>query len=397
MVTTRAAPRSGRSPAVRYWGSKVEKRSISRQVFGVAGSVTAILVLVVLAVACGSSGTAKPTATASGGAVAGDLTLFAYEDGFVPAYIKAFKQQYPDVHLRASAYDSGDAAIAKLRAGFRADVINLCVEEDAEVAVKLGLVRPLDISRIKDWGRMFPGFKSLPGVTMPDGKHYMVPVDAGPTGLLYDTTEVSPAPTSFKDLFDPKWAGHVAMIDYPVTAIQIGALALGYTDPLHLTDAQLENVKNLYLDAKKRGQFRTFYQTDSDLLALYTGHEIWLSPGGRGNALDIQREKEPVEFQLASEGQILWTCGYAISTSCKNVDAAYALLNYYLSPTAEAYEATQWHYMITNMDTLTVVSPKVRKDAGLDSAKDLQNVIPAAPPAEGYDRWIRVWQEVKRG
>jgi spermidine/putrescine transport system substrate-binding protein len=359
-------------------------------------AVTAVLLLPLVANGCGSDSGSEPSPSATSGPVAGDLTLFAYEDGFVPGYIKGFKEQYPDVKLRASAYDSGDAAIAKLRAGFQADVINLCVEEDAEAAVKLGLVRPLDVSRIENWDRIFPGFLKLPGVTMPDGKHYMVPVDAGPTGLLYDRTKVKPAPTSFKDLFDPKWAGKVAMIDYPVTAIQIGALALGYTDPLHLTDEQLENVKNLFVEAKKNGQFRTFYQTDSDLVTLFKGHEVWLTPGGRGSALDIQREGEPVDFQMAEEGQILWTCGYGISSTCKNVDAAYALINYYLSPEAEAYEATHWHYMITNMDTLEVVDPQVRKDAGLDFAYDLGNAIPAAPPTEGYDKWIRAWQEVKR-
>jgi spermidine/putrescine transport system substrate-binding protein len=352
-----------------------------------------VLPLLMILAACGSDEGDASSPSASSGPVAGELKLFAYEDGFVPGYIKGFKEQYPDVDLRASAYDSGDAAIAKLRAGFEADVINLCVEEDAEMAVKLKLVQPLDISRIENWDRIFPGFLKLPGVTMPDGKHYMVPVDAGPTGLLYDTTKVSPAPTSFKDLFDPKYKGKVAMIDYPVTAIQIGALALGYTDPLHLTDEQLENVKNLYIEAKKNGQFRTFYQTDSDQVTLFKGHEVWLMPGGRGTALDIQREDEPVEFQMAEEGQILWTCGYGIT---KNIDAAYALLNYYLSPEAEAYEAEHWNYMVTNMDTLDVVDPQVREDAGLDFANDLGNAIPAAPPTEGYDKWIRAWQEVKR-
>jgi len=344
--------------------------------------------------ACGPGESAEPQSAASSGPVAGDLKLFAYEDGFVPAYIKGFKRQYPEVNLMTSAYESGDAAIAKLRAGFEADVINLCVEENAEMAVKLGLVQPLDISRIKDWDRIFPIFKELPGITMPDGKHYMVPVDAGVTGILYDTTKVSGVPGSFMDLFDPKYKGHVAMIDYPVTAIQIGALALGYADPLHLTDEQLENVKHLYIKAKKDGQFRTFFQTDSDQVTLFKGHEAWLMPGGRGTALDIQREGEPVAFQMAQEGQILWTCGYGISTKAKNIDAAYALLNYYLSPEAEAFEAKRWNYYVTNQDALDLLSPdQVER---VEVVKDWSNILPAAPPVVGYDKWIRAWQKVKR-
>jgi spermidine/putrescine-binding protein len=257
-------------------------------------------------------------------------------------------------------------------------------------------VQPLDVTRIKDWDKIFPAFKKLPGVTMPDGKHYMLPVDAGVTGMVYDPSKVSPAPTSFIELFNPKYAGHVTIIDYPVTAIQIGALALGYTDPAHLTDEQLANVEKLYIEAKKRGQFRTFYNNDSELVNLFKTGEIYFAVGGRGDTLNIKGEGVPVAFSLANNGQMLWTCGYGISSTCQNVDAAYALLNYYLSPQAEGYEATKWNYMVANMDALKAVSAKVREAAGLAEPNNFGNVLPAAPPPEGYDKWIRAWQEVKR-
>ena len=192
----------------------------------------------------------------------------------MPGYIKGFTEQYPDVNLRASAYDSGDAAIAKLRAGFEADVINLCVEEDAEMAVKLGLVQPLDISRIENWDRIFPGFLKLPGrhharrqaLHGPRRRRSHRPALRHHGGLARPDLVQGPV--------RPEVQGQGRDDRLPVTAIQIGALALGYTDPLHLTDEQLENVKNLYIEAKKNGQFRTFYQTDSDQVTLFKGHEV---------------------------------------------------------------------------------------------------------------------------
>ena len=362
----------------------------------------AILCLVVLGAACGGGGggesaspSAATTTATTPAEIAGDLELFAYEDGFTPGYIGPFKKMYPNLNLRATAYDSGDAAIAKMRAGFHPDVINLCVEEDAELAMRLGFIQPIDVSRIKEWNNMFPVFKKLHGVEM-DGKIWMVPVDAGVTGMVYNTKAISPAPTSFKDLFDPKYKGQVAMIDYPVTAIQVGALALGYSDPLNLTDEQLEAVKNLYIDAKKNGQFRTFFQNDSELANLFRTHEITFAMGYPSNAQDAKRAGEPVKFTLASEGQILWTCGYGITTWSKNVDAAYALINYYLSTKAEAYEAKTWNYMVTNAKTLDVVSEQVKRDANLERPTNMENALPAAPPVKGYSKWVRLWQEVKR-
>jgi spermidine/putrescine transport system substrate-binding protein len=378
-----------------FWGCVMNaKRHVRRLPLFVVLAALLLPAAVLLGAGCGSGKKSTPTASSTG-APHGDLTLFAYEDGFIPPYIKGFKDQYPNVNLRTSAYDSGDAAIAKLRAGFRADVINLCVEEDAEMAVRLGLVQPLDISRITNWDRMFPVFYKLPGVTMPDGKHYMVPVDAGVTGILYDTTKVPVAPTSFKDLFDPKYKGQVAMIDYPVTAIQVGALALGYTDPVHLTDEQLNNVKDLYLTAMRNGQFRTFFNNDSEIVSLFHTGEVSIALGYPSNAIDSVNEGDPVKFVTASEGQIVWTCGYGISSTAKNVDAAYALINYYLSPPAEAFEAKRWNYYITNQDALKLLPPDQVKR--VEVVKDWKNILPAAPPVEGYDKWIRVWQEVKRG
>jgi spermidine/putrescine transport system substrate-binding protein len=358
-------------------------------------AVLVLLALLALAAAACGGEEATPTSTATNPAdISGDLTLFAYEDGFVPKYIKPFKEKYPNVNLKATAYDSGDAAIAKMRAGFETDVVNLCVEEDAEQAVRLGLVIPLDTSRLTHWNEMFPVFQTLPGVTQPDGKHYMAPVDAGVTGMVYNTDKIKTPPDSFMALFDPKYEGRVAMIDYPVTAIQVGALALGYEDPINLTDEQLENVKNLFIEAKKRGQFRTFFSNDSEIIALFHTGEVDLGLGYPGNALDSQREGDPVDFAIAKEGQIVWTCGYGITKTAKNLDAAYALLDYYLSPEAQAYEVNQWQYFPTLTSTLGILKGDALKNA--ETVKTWNKIVPAAPPVEGYDKWVRAWQEVKR-
>jgi spermidine/putrescine transport system substrate-binding protein len=259
--------------------------------------------------------------------------------------------------------------------------------------MRLGYIQPIDVSRIKEWKNMFPVFQKLHGVEM-DGKIWMVPVDAGVTGMVYNTKEISPAPTSFKDLFDPKYKGQVAMIDYPVTAIQVGALALGYSDPLNLTDEQLEAVKNLYINAKKNGQFRTFYQNDSELANLFKTHEITFAMGYPSNAQDAKRAGEPVKFTLASEGQILWTCGYGITTWCKNVDAAYALINYYLDWHQELFEAKTWSYQVANQQVLQHAPKSLIEQASLDAPYNYANAIPASPPAD-RQAWTQVWQEVK--
>jgi spermidine/putrescine-binding protein len=365
--------------------------------------VKAIVVVALVAAAatwlgagCGSSGANETgsTRTATPGKVAGELRILGYEDVTEPKYIGAFKKQYPDVNVRISAYEDGDDALAKLRAGFECDVINWCVDEPpSRLALKLGYLQPIDVSRIHDWDRIFPAFYKLPLVTAADGRHYLVPTEAGVTGIVYNTQAVEGVPDSWADLFDPRYRGKVVMMDFPATAIQIGALALGYSDPLHLSDEQLQAVEQLYLKAKKDGQFRTFYSNDSEIIDLMHSGEVVIGVGYPDNAARLQELGDPIAYTNAKESAMVWAGGYSISSKCKNLDAAYALLNYYLSPQAEKFEAEHWGYDVANQDTLKIVDAAQRKR--LAEVGAWQNITVAGPPEEGYDKWIRVWQQVK--
>ena len=67
------------------------------------------------------------------------------------------------------------------------------------------------------------------------------------------------------------------------------------------------------------------------------------------------------KFVTAEEGQFLWACGYGISPDIdpENLDAAYALLNWYTSPEAELYEAATWNYQIANQKVLDIAPQSV--------------------------------------
>ncbi len=102
------------------------------------------------------------------------------------------------------------------------------------------------------------------------------------------------------------------------------------------------------------------------------------------------------KFVTASEGQFLWACGYGISPDIapENLDAAYALLNWYTSPEAELYEAATWNYQIANQKVLDIAPQSVIDEASLDAPFSMENAIPASPP-ENREAWVAAWTEVK--
>ena len=120
--------------------------------------------------------------------------------------------------------------MAKLLAGFEADVVNSCVDEATLEMVQKGLYAPLDVSRLENWDAIWPSMEEKPGV-MVDGEAYIVPVDAGTAGIMYDADVVTDVPDSWTDLFDPAYAGRASLEDLSVTAIDVGALANRITVP----------------------------------------------------------------------------------------------------------------------------------------------------------------------
>jgi len=355
------------------------------------------LSVALVAAACGSTTTSSPPASARASvdpaSITGTLRLLSYSDGFDPGYLAAFEQQYPNIKIDSSSMGSNEEAIAKIQAGFNADVVNSCVDEATLEMVQKGIYAPLDASRLTNWNDLFPSMQQLPGVQV-DGQIYMLPVDAGTSGIVYNADVVTTPPTSWTDLFDPQWEGRAGMEDIAVTAFMIGALANGITDPINMDQAQIDQVKQYLIDHKS--QFRTFWKGDAEVKSLFKSGEIVISSGYPDTAKALQKEGVNAQFATAKEGQFLWACGYGITPDVapENLDAAYALLNYYSSPEAELYEAQTWNYQIANTKTLDLASPELIKAASLDAPFHLDNAIPASPPAN-RDAWVAAWTEVK--
>lgn len=342
----------------------------------------------------GSSPTAESGSTPDDPAsITGNIRLYSYEDGFDEDYLASFHEMYPNITLETASFGSNEEAIAKLQAGFESDVINTCVDEGSLEAVQKGFYQPLDVSRLQYWDKIWPAMKEMPGVTV-DGEYFVLPVDAGTAGLIYNADTITQAPTSWNDLFAPEFKGKASLQDNAVTAIDIGALANGISDPLNMDAAQLETVKNFLIE--HRSQFRTLWEDQGDVAAQFKSGEIEIASGYTNIVKDLQSDGLNVQFAVAEEGQMLWTCGYGISPDIadENLDAAYALLNWYTSMPAQVYAATNWNYLTSNQDIIDAVTPEVREAASLDSLFDLDNAIPASPPAD-RDAWIQAWSEVK--
>ena len=312
----------------------------------------------------------------------GTLRVFAYEDSVTPEMMDPFQAQNPDLEIKTATFDSNSEAAAKLAGGFEADVVEVCLDE-AEPLLRRDLLRPIDSDGVTDWKNL--AFNDSEGIRQ-DGGVIMVPLSAGPHGVIVNTDEVDREITSYADIFDPEFDGRAALEgDYALPPIAVSALVKGIDDPMNMDEEQLTEVGDFMNE--NRDHFRALWRSDSDLVNLFKSGEVVISDGNSGQAKRMQEAGLPVEWIAPSEGTLSWVCGFGITSKAKNTDAAYRLINWQASAKAQAIRGKNG-YVVTNPDAMPLIDEADRETADPSSLSD---AIPETYPPL-YDQWVRTFE-----
>jgi len=354
-------------------------------------ALVAVPVALFLAVALYGCGSTHNTSTAPAPAepdapATGSLRTFTYEDTVAPHLLDPFKEANPDLDVKTATFDSDSEAAAKLVGGFQADVVEACADEINPLSEQ-DLLRPLSKKGLPGFDQLT--FHDAPGVVDEEGQVLFVPVSAGPQGLIVDTEKVKHVNPSWKALFEPQYKGEVAIEgDESLTPIGEAALAMGFKKPMELTPGQIGKVTAFLKEHK--GQFRSYTESDSDTINLLKSGEVVLADGGRGTAIAAEEAGIPVEWIAPKEGPLSWICGLGIPSNSDNVEAAYKLINYYVSPAAQAQSALEG-YVVTNPEALPLVAKKYKQSADPASVKNA--IAEREPP--NFEEYVHAWQEVE--
>ena len=347
----------------------------------------ATVALVSMLAACGS-GDDEPSSDSADDPIEGTVRTFTYDDSIEPEVLDPFEEEF-GVEVETATFNSNSQAAAKIKGGFGTDVIEVCLDESTPL-VEPGLLEPIDTDRITEWDNMVGSFRNADGVTT-DGNTWMVPLSAGPHGLIYDVDAFDTPPTSWTDLYDPALQGQVAIDGGgSLTPIAVTGMALGNEDPMHMDPDQIAEVRDYMID--NRDQFRTFADSDSDTINLFKSGEIVLTDGGIGTTTKLQKEGVNVEWVAPEEGALSWICGFGISSESENVAASYALINHYLSPEMQALIAQQG-FSIVNPEAMPLIPEELRESA---DPSQLESMIAEVEPTY-QEEWDDAWQEIQVG
>jgi len=223
-----------------------------------------------------------------------------------------------------------------------------------------------------------------------NGNVIMVPLSSGPYGINYNTQEVPGGVDSYKQMFDGDYDGRIAIPGDPLATLGVAALTLGFDDPFNMSADELDQAKQFLIDHKS--QIRAFPESDSDMVNLFKSGEAVVANNGRGTNQDMEAEGIPVKWVVPKEGSWSWVCGLGITSKAKNIDAAYKLINYFVSDEGQK-KIAEAGLTVVNPNVMEMVPKEDRFTADPDS---LDNVIAEVQP-DNWQAWQQAWKEVKVG
>ena len=243
---------------------------------------------------------------------------------------------------------------------------------------------------------------------------YGIPHGWGANLLMYNTDEVTPAPTSWSAVFDDAsaYAGKVTAYDSPIYIADAALYLmthqpdLGIKDPYALDEDQLQAAVDLL---KKQKANVSEYWSDylKEVQAFSTGDSV-IGTTWEVIAQVAAGEDVPVEAILPDEGSTGWSDTWMISADSKHPNCAYAWMDYITSPEAQAAVAEYFGEAPANTKACDITSDKKFCDAyhATDAAFAEQIhywTTPIEQCLDGrtdvkctdYGAWAQAWTEVK--
>ena len=267
-----------------------------------------------------------------------------FEDFEAQTGIEVNYQTYPDNESMYSTLKGGGAEYDVI---IPSDyMISRMIEED--------MLEKLDFANIPNFEDIDPSLKN------PDydpENLYSVPYMWGLLGIIYNTTMVEEAPTSWSAMFDEQYAGQILMFNNSRDAIGVALKYLGYS--YNTTDeAQIKEAVDLLIQQKPLVQS---YVMD-EIFEKMQGGSAAIGAYYYGDFLTMQEINPDLAFCLPEEGTNLYVDAMCIPKNAENKENAEIFINYMCSTAAGLKNCEEIWYSSPLLSVREELDPEVSGD-----------------------------------
>jgi spermidine/putrescine-binding protein len=324
-----------------------------------------------------------------------ELAMVIWEGYAAPAFADKFEEEN-DATINATPMSSSDDAFARLQAGGGSNFDLVSASNDvSQRLIDAGLVQPIDPTRLTNFDDLYEQFQN-PAYITKDGELYGANFAWGPTLMLYNTEQVTEAPTSWSALLDEQYAGKISTWNAPIQIAQYALLLDPKPeDPYLLDDEQLAQVKEILV--RQRPLIRTYWNLGDELKQLFASGEVVISDAWPYVGLGLKEQGVPVAEVIPSEGVTGWSDSWMLTSGAQNVDLAYKWMDYMIGPDGQMGVLNGNSYAITNRVVIEGLDPELREALFMDNIEEGYESILMWRNVPNYDKWLQVWQEVTAG
>lgn len=318
------------------------------------------------------------------------VNLFNWSKYIGPDTLPAFTRE-TGVSVRYEEFADEEEMFAKLRGGARG--YDLVVVSDYLVnrMKTLNLIMPLPQGALPNFKNIDARFKSPP--YDPDNI-FTVPYLWGTTGIGYNKKKIAKPPSSWKDLWDERYAGRVTMLDNARDTISTALLILG-KDEAAATEEDLAAAKELLL---KQRPIVKQYTSAAYVDGLVAG-EISLAMAWSGDCLQAARENPDIDYVVPKEGSYLWVDNLCLMRGAPHKEDALRLIDHLLKPEVAAGIANTVRYATPNAVARKYLDKDLLNDPRVfPPPQQLKRLkIHAVLPPDVSQQWNELWSDVKVG
>jgi putative spermidine/putrescine transport system substrate-binding protein len=276
----------------------------------------------------------------------GQVNLISWGGYVEPAWSKPFEKK-TGCKVNNKVAGTSDEMVQLMRSG-QYDGVSASGNATARL-VDGGDVAPVNVDLVPNYKTIFDDLKNQPYNTF-DGKPYGIPHARGANLLMWNSDDVTPAPTSWDVILDPKKAakykGKISAYDDPIyiadAAVYLKAHQpdLGIENPYELNEEQFEAAVNLLKE--QRPNVGEYWSDLTKQISSFAGGDSQVGTTWQYQYFALQEEGAPVAASpasqgfLPSEGATGWSDTWMISNEAKNPNCMYMWMDWIVEPKVNA-------------------------------------------------------------
>jgi len=346
----------------------------------------------------------------------GQVNLISWAGYVEPGWSKPFEQK-TGCKVNNKVAGTSDEMVKLMESG-QYDGVSASGNATARL-VAADEVSPVNVDLVPNYETVFADLKDQPYNTF-DGEPYGIPHGRGANLLMWNDDDVSPPPTSWDVILDPKLAaqhsGKISVYDDPIYIADAAVYLkthepdLEIENPYQLNDEQFEAAVNLLKEqAPNVGEY--WSEAEKQISAFANG-DAQVGTTWQYQYFALLEEEEPVAASPASqgflpkEGATGWSDTWMISNKAKHPNCMYEWMNWIIEPKVNA-EVAEWfgEAPAQSLACDETENPDFCADYHADNPAFWKRVYywetPLADCGDGsgdckdYNEWIKAWTAIK--